>query len=192
MKKQSVIAVLACAAISGVASADVVTIDFDALTAPTSVTEQYAGQGVHFSTVPVFDIGGTFHNSVEVFGFGFAGYGTNAAGMWGNPVTVTFDNDVSNFSVLMADTEGGTFLGSVRAFDSGGNEVGFTSASTGGYNTPFFYEQTLSLNVGGIRSVVLLTDSDGAVFDNLTFTRVPAPSTGALAVLGLGLVRRRR
>lgn len=192
MRTSRALAALAFAGIGGVASADTVVIDFESLTPPVSVTEQYAGQGVHFSSTGAFDSNGNFHNSVEVFDFPFPGYGTKAAGMWGNIVTISFDMDVSEFSVLLADTEVGTFLGSVRALDSDGNQIGTDSSNTGGYNTPSFFQKTLSVNVGGIRSVQLVTDADGAVIDNVTFTMVPAPATACLGLLGLGAARRRR
>ena len=193
MKAACALAALAVAGASGVACADIVTINFEGLAAPAVVAEQYAGEGVHFTSGAAFDSNGVFHNSVEVFAFGLGDFGNRTAGMWSNTVTLTFDADVSDFSVLMADTESGTFLGSVRALDVNGVQIGFTSANTLGYNTPWFYQRTLAVNVPGIRRIELLTDRDGAIFDNVTFTRVPAPAASmALGVMGFGLARRRR
>jgi len=193
MNIKHAITVALLAAASAAANAEVVLINFENLAAPTSVTNQYAPLGVHFSATPVVDLKGVLHNTVEVFSYGGGAFGTRAAGLWGGPILITFDSEVSNFSVLMNDTEGGTLLGSIRAFDSNGNLMGYVTDMTGAYNTASYYQHTLALNISGIRSVVLMSDSDGAVFDNITFTRIPAPSAASL--LGLGLLasgRRRR
>lgn len=175
------------------ASAEVVTINFEDLAESTSVTNQYAHLGVHFSMTPVVDPSGTLRSSVEVFSYAKGDFGTRAAGLWASPVLITFDSAVSNFSVLMNDTERGTTLGTVRAYDAGGKLIDYVTDTTGNYNTSWFYQNTLRIQAGGIRSVVLMSDADGAVFDNITFTRIPAP--GAASLLGLGLLgaaRRRR
>ena len=195
MKAHLALAALSCTSLTAVASADVFVINFDNLTTPTAVTEQYAGMGVHFSSTGAFDSNGGFHNAVEVFPFGYPGYGTNAAGMWGNLVTITFDMPVSDFSVDIADTESNTLLAVMQAFDGNGAYLSGVGAFTGGYNTPWFHQRTLGFGPqGGIRRVVLETDADGAVFDNITFTgtRVPTPGIGALAAGGALLVARRR
>ncbi|MFN0010869.1 MAG: hypothetical protein ACKVS8_04410 [Phycisphaerales bacterium] len=196
MKAHLALAALSCASITAVASADVFVINFDNLTAPAVVTEQYAGMGVHFSSTGAFDSNGGFHNSVEVFGFGFPGYGTNAAGMWGNLVTIDFDMPVSDFSVDIADTESNTLLAVISAYDGNGMYLNGLGASTGGYNTPWFHQRTLGFgSIGGIRRIVLETDADGAVFDNITFTAAAVPGPGAAALVaggGLLMARRRR
>ncbi|MBX3381323.1 MAG: PEP-CTERM sorting domain-containing protein [Phycisphaeraceae bacterium] len=193
MNLKQLIAVPVLAGCGTMACAEVVVINFEDLAAPTSVTEQYAALGVHFSTTPVVDTKGVLHNSVEVFSYALGSFGTKAAGIWGSPITLTFDSDVSNFSVLMNDTERGTLLGSVRAFDAKGNQIGLVTDFTGPYNTSWFYQSTLALNIGGIRRIELMSDADGAVFDNITFTRIPAPSAASILGLGLlGAARRRR
>lgn len=190
IRQMAALALLAGCA--GTASAEIVTINFESLAAGTSVTSQYAPLGVHFSMAPIVDPDGVLRNSVEVIPYPIGSFGTKAAGLWGSPVLITFDSDVSNFSVLMNDTERGTLLGSVRAFDAAGHQMGYLTQMTGSYNTAWYFEATLALNLGGIRSVVLMSDSDGAVFDNITFTRVPAPAAASLLCSGLLCTARRR
>jgi len=192
MNFKQMITVALLAGCSAVANAEVVVINFENLSAPSSVTNQYAPLGVHFSATPVVDIKGVIHNTVEVFSYSGGAFGTRAAGLWGGPILITFDSEVSNFSVLMNDTERGTLLGSVRAFDSNGNLMAYITDMTGAYNTASYYQHTFTLNFGGIRSVVLTADSDGAVFDNITFTRIPAPNAASLLGLGLLAAGRRR
>lgn len=175
------------------AQAEIVKIDFEDLADSTSVTNQYAYLGVHFSMTPIVDPSGTYHSSVEVFSYAKGDFGTRAAGLWASPVLITFDSDVSNFSVLMNDTERGSLLGSVRAYDASGKLIDYVTDMTGQYNTSWFYQNTLRIQAGGIRSVVLMSDADGAIFDNITFARIPSPGAAALLPLGLlSLGRRKR
>ena len=172
-------------------------ITFEEFARPGSashVTDQYAHLGVRFSTVQGFDIRGVERRSVDVIAYPFGAFGNRAAAMWGNPVTLTFDHAITELSVLMADTETGTFLGSVEAFDGQGRSVAFSQAYTGAYNTPWFFQQTLSVRGQHIRSVVLRSDTDGAVFDNLTFTAavVPMPASAGVLALCIAMGGRRR
>ncbi|MBS0187729.1 MAG: hypothetical protein JSS51_06650 [Planctomycetes bacterium] len=194
MKIKLALAAALLAALPLAANAEVVNINFEDLPAPSLVTNQYASLGVQFSTSPTVDLRGGYHDSVEIINYGGLGsFGSRAASLWSSPITLTFDSDVSNFSVLMNDTERGTLLGSVRAYDASGHLIAMVNDMTGAYNTAWFYQNTLRIQAGGIRSIELSADSDGAVFDNISFTRVPAPGTAALlpvALLGLG--RRKR
>jgi len=193
MSRKKLVGAVLLAGLSTGVNAEIVRIDFENLAAPSHVNSQYAAQGAHFSAIPVVDINGVLHSTVEVFSYVRGDFGTKAAGLWDSVITIAFDEDVSNFSVLMNDTERGSLLGSVRAFDASGNQIGFVTDMTGAYNTSWFYQSTLSLNIGGIRRVELKSDADGAIFDNVTFTRVPAPSAASLLGLGLlGAARRRR
>jgi len=193
MSMKKFVGAMLLAGLSTGANAEIVRIDFEDLGAPSHVTSQYAALGAHFSAMPVMDMNGVLHSTVEVFSYVRGDFGTKAAGLWGSAITITFDEAVSNFSVLMNDTERGSLLGSVRAFDASGKQIGFVNDMTGAYNTSWFYQSTLSLSIGGIRRVELQSDADGAIFDNVTFTRVPAPSAASLLGLGLlGAARRRR
>ncbi|MBX3390385.1 MAG: PEP-CTERM sorting domain-containing protein [Phycisphaeraceae bacterium] len=193
MNCKLVLGVLSLVLGGALAQAEIVKIDFEDLAASTSVTNQYAHLGVHFSMTPIVDPSGTYHSAVEVFSYAKGDFGTKAAGLWASPVLITFDSAVSNFSVLMSDTERGSLLGSVRAYDANGKLIDYVTDMTGNYNTSWFYQNTLRIQAGGIRSVVLMSDADGAIFDNITFTRIPSPGAMALLPFGLlGLARRRR
>lgn len=193
MNKQLTLAAAALTLGLASANADIVTINFENLAPGTALTSQYAPLGVQFATTPVADSGGVLRTSVEVLDFVQDGFRTNAIRLATNAITLTFDSDISNFSVVMRDTDRGTLLGRVRAFDARGNAMGHMTDFTGSFNTSWFYENTLRVDVGGIRYVELSSDADGAIVDNITFTRVPTP--GALALLPLatlGLARRKR
>ncbi|MGH7242744.1 MAG: hypothetical protein ACREJD_04945 [Phycisphaerales bacterium] len=193
MKIQLMLAAAALVLGLSAAKAEVVVINFEDLAPNTSVTSQYASLGVHFSTSPIVAPNGVLHSSVEVFSYPFGNFGTKAAGLWGSAILLAFDSDVSNFSVLMNDTERGTLLGRVRAYDVHGNLFALVTDMTGPYNTPWFYQGTLQIPNGGIRFIELTSDADGAVFDNITFTRIPSPAAAALLpVCLLGLGKRRR
>ncbi|MBL8887429.1 MAG: hypothetical protein JNK16_12280 [Phycisphaerales bacterium] len=175
------------------ANAEVVTINFENLAPGTALTSQYAPLGVRFATTPVADSGGVLRTSVEVLDFVQGGFRSNALWLAGNAITLTFDSDISDFSVVMRDTDRGSLLGRVRAFDALGNAMGHMTDMTGAFNTSWFYENTLRVATGGIRYIELTGDADGAIVDNITFTRVPAPGALALLPLGmLGLARRKR
>lgn len=174
------------------ANAEIVTINFEDLAEGSKLTSQYAGLGVHFSMSPVV-VEGALRSSPEVISYVRGDFGTRAASLWPSPITIAFDSDVSDFSVLMCDTERGSLLGRVRAYDVQGQLMGYMDAITGPYNTAWFDQSTLRIDGGGIRYIELSCDSDGAVFDNITFTRVPTPGAMALLPAGLlGLAKRKR
>ena len=189
-----------CAVLHVVASAYAgpTTITFEEFARPGSaafVTDQYAHLGVRFSTVPTVDSRGVERSTVDVIAYPFGAFGTRGAAMWGNPVTLTFATLISDFAVLMADTESGTFLGSVEAFDDQGRSVAYTQAYAGTYNTPWFFQQRLAIDAPGVRRIVLRTDADGAVFDNIAFTSITVPTPGSAGAIAAGMIisgRRRR
>lgn len=189
----------ACASLHVLSSAYAgpTTITFEEFARPGTaafVTDQYAHLGVRFSTVPTVDSRGIERSTVDVIAYPFGAFGTRGAAMWGNPVTLSFAAPISNFAVLMADTESGTFLGSVEAFDDQGRSVAYTQAYAGTYNTPWFYQQRLTLDAAGIRRIVLRSDADGAVFDNIAFTpmTVPTPASAGVIVTAMIFAARRK
>ncbi len=193
MSIRKLIAAALLAGCGTTANAGIVRINFEDLAAGTSVTSQYAALGATFSTIPIVDANGFYRNSVDVVSNQLGDFGANAGSLWQSVTAISFAEDVSNFSVLIGDTEAGSLLASLWAFDAKGNQIGFVSRMTGSYNTPWFYQETLSVNVGGIRRIEFRSDADGAVFDNITFAKIPAPGAASLLCAGLlGAARRRR
>jgi hypothetical protein len=186
MNKQLLLASAALTVALSAAHAELVAITFEDLAAGTALTSQYAPLGVQFSTSPFLDSGGVLRSSVEVLEYEVGSFRTNAVGLSTNAITLNFDSDVSNFSVVMRDTDRGTLLGRIRAYDSQGRLMGHMTDMTSHFNTSWFYENTLRVDVAGIRTVEITSDADGVVIDNITYTRVPTP--GALALLPLGLL----
>jgi len=174
---------------SAPAQADVVVVDFDS--APTGFLTNF-----YSSTAGVTFSGGGGSNGIEIVPYSLSSttypglpsnfYNPgNKVGLVYSPIIfATFANEVSNVSMTFADTELGSILGAMTAFDFSGHQIGFTNFVLTPFTTyPGF--SVLSLNMSGIHLIAFQTDGDGAVVDNLTFTTVPAP--GALALLGLGL-----
>ncbi|MFZ1946843.1 MAG: hypothetical protein WAW06_04800 [bacterium] len=73
--------------------------------------------------------------------------------------------------MLVMDTEVGSTLGVLLAYDEGHNLIDsnarLTPSSMGGY---------LEIDAPGIAEIYFYTDADGATFDNLTFTTPTGPS----------------
>lgn len=195
IKRVAFVAAVAATIQAGSAQASTVTIDFNS--APIGFqTNTYAAQGVTFS-------GGLLGAGVNVQSFVSGGYSPvfTVAGnqsLFLNTVDVndhvthtpstfaTFAFDVSNVSMIFADSEIGSYLGRIIAYNAANVQIG----DTGYLTTPGSGYATLSLNVSGIRKLEFYTDWDGAVVDNLVYTvadvvAVPEPAT--LALLGLGL-----
>ncbi|MBL8875501.1 MAG: hypothetical protein JNM86_06865 [Phycisphaerae bacterium] len=175
------------------ANAELVTINFEDLAPGTAISNQYAPLGVRFATSPAYDNRGVLHSAVSVLDYSDGSFRTNAVGLWGSAIALTFDSDISNFTVRFFDTDRGSLLGRVRAYNAQGLLMAHVTDMTGNFNASSFYENTLRVAVGGIRFIELTADADGAMIDSISFLRVPSP--GALAALPVGLLalaKRRR
>jgi hypothetical protein len=115
-------------------------------------------------------------------------------------VTMSFINPVTggimttdSVSASFMDTEVGTILGTMRAYDNFGNLIAEATKIT-----PASTFDTIAISVPGIASVYMTTDCDGAGIDTIRFAAlnaIPAPGAMLLGGIGVGIVglmRRRR
>ncbi|MEZ6059263.1 MAG: hypothetical protein R3C19_02765 [Planctomycetaceae bacterium] len=96
--------------------------------------------------------------------------------------------DITSFSALAFDSNGGTTIGTIQAFDANdfllGTSTGPTPGGGGG--------MLLELAAPNIAYVVMSMDADGGSFDTVTFTPVPEPNAAALAGLAVVFLLGRR
>jgi hypothetical protein len=107
-----------------------------------------------------------------------------------DPETITFDTPITSVSIYgSGGSQSATFQ--MEAFDSGGGLI----TSTSGSNTSGQYVQLSIPSPASPISRIVLTEIGGDtawVYDDLEFTFVPEPSVAATALLGAGLILRRR
>jgi hypothetical protein len=168
-----------------------------------AAANRYVSQGIVFSrTIPVEDVqavepaffptflaqGGTPPNAMALTPVSPVGFlSINASFVVPGTATPGITDLVS---VRVFDTEVGTTLGTLEAFNSSGVLIATDTATT-----PPSEAGTLEVAVPDIASVQFSSDSDGADFDNVSFdtpvaAAVPAPLIGhglrvVLAVAGL-------
>lgn len=173
-------ATLACSLLVGGAPAQATVIGFDSIDAsagPVAVTSQFAGLGVSFSNLFVMESSAPFVSSVPNVGV------INDEAPFSLLVTATFSAAVSDVSAVFFDSNVGTNLVTMKAFDAANSLLGTTIAMTPGSQM-----QVVSLSFAGTRSVTLETDADGSLFDDFSFTRaVAVPEPGTVALFGFGL-----
>ncbi len=154
-------------------SSQATVLTFDAYAPGTILTNEYAAQGVNFTGNALVYTQAPFYVSP-----------VNGLAAGGAVFSAVFDWDIDNVEATFLDSEIGSNVGSMLAYDFNNVLLGSVTATT-----PGAMSVTLSLNLAGIRRVDFLAADDGAVVDNLTFTpsasAVPEPAT--LALLGLGL-----
>jgi len=179
-------------------------IQFDGVLT-TIAADHYLNQGVLFGDTPhLVDI--TLGQPDQIPQFVAGGGSLNNVLVLANSINQTFIDlffvapgttapaVTSWFSVLAFDTDIGTQLGAIEAYDIDGNLLGFADAVT-----DESFVGTLSLEFEGIHRIRLITDADGNMFDNIAFGALQAvspgdiPAPGVLALMAIaGLAGRRR
>jgi hypothetical protein len=186
MRASAKFALIGCLLLgSSIASAGMMTIDFEGLGDGTVLGSQYPG--VEFTNASVWTAGLTL-NELE-----FPPHsGTNVAADVAGPVTILFDTPVLNVSAFFTYSN----MVTLDAFDSLNQSVGtstsaFSSNVVSSGNAP---NEMLQLSfAGGISKVTLTGTANGFVFDDLaittaTTTNTPEPSFGLAVALGLLLI----
>jgi hypothetical protein len=163
-----------------------------------AAADRYVSQGIVFSrTIPVEDVqavepaffptflaqGGTPPNAMALTPVSPVGFLSIDASFVA-PGTVTLGT-TDLVSVRVFDTDVGTTLGTLEAFNSSGVLIASDTATT-----PPSQAGTLEVAVPGIASVQFSSDSDGADFDNVFFdtpvaAAVPEPGTMSLLLAPL-------
>lgn len=175
----------------------VVTLDFENLAAGTHPGENYAAQGVHFSSGSFGVVGGLGNGDPGNWLIGGTA-GSQFVGFNGPYVmTVTFDTPQTyvGLDVSRANGSSATDSFTLTAF-SGATQLATQTVPLPTINV----WQTVSFTIAGITSVQMTSNGSSFRpygFDRLQFstTAIPEPSTWALLGLGLvaalGAVRRR-
>jgi len=179
---------LALSGAPSVAHATVITFDsLDTSSGPVAVTNQYAGLGVTFSGLFATASVAPYFSSPSNVG------NINDESPFSLLVTATFAGDVTDVSAVFFDSNVGTNLVTMTAYDAADALLGTTTVLT-----PLAETETVSLSFPGIRKVTLETDADGSLFDDFTFLpslAISEPTALALfafGLAGLGFLTRRR
>ncbi|MGJ8652200.1 MAG: hypothetical protein ACSHX8_02900 [Opitutaceae bacterium] len=170
------------------ASALTVSLNFNDGTAGNALNSFYIAQGVTFENAEWNAITAGYIPAPESDGLRIVGIGADLQPKSSNPIIASFDQAMQSISIIANNVN----LNGARidAYDSlsGGNLLGFDEAfgSSGAIDSNF----TLEFLGSGIRRIEfyqpLSAESEGVLFDNLTFSTVPEPSMFALA-LSIGI-----
>lgn len=191
------LAAAACLTAASLSAQVVVTIDFENLADGTQPGENYAAQGVHFSSGSFGVVGGLGNGDPGNWSIGGTA-GSKFVGFNGPYVmTVTFDTPQTYVGLDVSRSNGSAATDSftLTAF-SGATQLATQTVPLPTINV----WQTVSFTIAGITSVQMTSNGSSFRpygFDRLQFstTAIPEPSTWALLGLGLvavlGAVRRR-
>jgi len=188
-----------CCAVAVIAlplSAMATTINFDnfAFNSGTSLiaASSYQSVGAVFNrSIPLENVGVAEPGNLTAF-INAGGTTPNALALnnaLGSQIDLTFvlpgtstPATTNGVSILFFDTEVGSTLGTIQAFDANN---GLLATQT--MITPASKGATLHVSAPAIAWVRFSVDNDGAALDNLVFpTPVPEPAAAALFVFGLG------
>lgn len=158
-------------------AAQAAVIDFDAYSPGTILTNQYAAQGVTFAGNALVYSQSPYYISP-----------VNGLAAGASVFSAVFAWDVNYVAAYFLDSEGGSNVGAMYAYDVNNILLGSATATTpGAMSTTNFAPVLLQLTLPGIHRVDFLAPDDGAVVDNLTFRPDSVPEPETLALLGLGL-----
>lgn len=182
-------------------AANAASIDFNDGASGAAITNQYSALGVNFSNARYDGFVSPDEAGVGAGGLKLVGGGNGGDSVFApkqaNPIVITFDFAVSNFSITALNV--GANGARAEAYDASGNLVSFAQGfgvGTGVSNHPL-----LTLAAMSITRVQLFQPlsglTEGMLWDNLNFTAasaVPVPAAAWLfgsALLGLVGLRRK-
>jgi len=170
------------------------TIDFNDGTPGSSIGNFYTGQGVTFLNGEWTNLTAGFTPHPESNGLMIVGDGANFQPKAETPIVITFANPMGSVSLiannvnangarleLYDSTTGGTLIASDQV-------VG----PTGSLNSNFVLSASGSAILRAIVYQPFSVESEGVLFDNLTFTPIPEPASSILFGLATGLLASRR
>ena len=171
------------------------TIDFNDGTSGTLIGSFYSSLGVTFSGAQWSNISAGYTPHPQSTGLRFIGAANNLQPKVGNPITITFAEPIASLSVIANSVNANGARLELYDALSGGNLIASDQVvgPSGATNTNFTLSATSS---GALRAVLyqpFSVESEGVLFDNLTFTPVPEPGVAILTSLAaIGFAARRK
>ena len=179
------------------AAAAAVTIDFNDGVNGSDVGAFYSSLGVSFSNAEWNDLAAGYAPDPLSTGLRLVADGANLQPKLGSPIVATFTIDIYSASIIANSVNANGAR--VVAYDSvsGGNVVDAHEVIGISGNTSATANFTLNVSGSGIRRLEFFqprsVESEGVLFDNLTFDTVPEPSSMLLLGIGsLSVLRLRR
>lgn len=189
---------LALSALAGGSASAATLIDFNDGSGGTDVGGFYSSLGANFSNAEWINDGGVGYTPhPDSTGLRLVADGGSLQPKSTNPIVVTFDMTISTASIIANSVNGNGAR--IVAYDqvSGGSQVDFAEHIGTSGNAGPSANVLLSVSGASIRRLEffqpLSVESEGVLFDNLSFDTVPEPSSALLGALaGLAIASRRR